>query len=89
VVHLERVRRDGLGGVQRDDLAVGRDAAQVAGEGGDAALARRIGRDEGGSNDARAPISALRRFFGVAAGTSCRPEMEKRPAFRRAASPGA
>jgi hypothetical protein len=58
VMDLERVRPERLGGVQRDDLAIGRDPAQVTGERGNAALAWGIGRDERGSDDVEAPIGA-------------------------------
>jgi hypothetical protein len=51
VMDLERIRRNRLQGMQRDDLAVGRDAAQVTSEGGDPASARRIAGDERGAND--------------------------------------
>jgi len=51
VVDLEGVGRDRLERVERDDLAIRRDAAQVTRERGDAALAGRVGRDEGGADD--------------------------------------
>jgi len=51
VMDLEGVRRDGLGGMERDDLPIGRDPTQLAGERGDAALARGIRRDERDAGD--------------------------------------
>jgi hypothetical protein len=51
VMDLEGVRGDWLDGMERDDLAVRRDPAQGAGEGRDPALPRRVGGDEGGTND--------------------------------------
>jgi len=56
VMDLEGVRRDGLDRMERDDLAIGRDPAQLAGERGDTALARRVGRDERDARDGGAPI---------------------------------
>jgi hypothetical protein len=51
VMDLEGVRGDRLRGMERDDLAIGRDPAQLAGERGDAALARGICRDERDAGD--------------------------------------
>jgi hypothetical protein len=56
VVDLEGIRRDRLGGMEGDDLAIGRDPTQLAGERGDAALAGRIRRDERDTGDGEAPI---------------------------------
>jgi hypothetical protein len=56
VMDLEGVRRDRLDGMERDDLAIGGDPAQLAGERGNAALARGIGRDERDAGDGATPI---------------------------------
>jgi hypothetical protein len=61
VVDLEGVRRNRLERVERNDLAIGRDAAQVTREGGDPAAAGWIARDERGTDDGGAPIEGKRK----------------------------
>jgi hypothetical protein len=58
VMDLEGVAGDRLDGMKGDDLAVRCNATELRGEGGDAALARGVGRDEGDAGDGRAPIAA-------------------------------
>jgi hypothetical protein len=60
VMDLEGVGRDRLGRMERDDLAVRGDPAQVARERRDPALARRVGRDVRGAGDGGAPIGNKR-----------------------------
>jgi hypothetical protein len=83
VVDLECIRAQRLGRVQRDDLAIGRDAAQVTGEGGDSALPRGIRRDERGSNDARTPIGDRCRSTGSAEKEKSGPPLDG-PLYSRA-----
>jgi hypothetical protein len=60
VMDLEGIRRDRLGRMECDDLAVRGDPAQVARERRDPALARRIGGDVRGAGDGGAPIGNKR-----------------------------
>jgi hypothetical protein len=70
VMDLEGVRRDRLDGMERHDLAIGSDPAQLAGERGDAALAGRIGRDERDAGDGEAPIERTARREKMKSGPS-------------------
>jgi hypothetical protein len=61
VVDFDGVRLAGLlRRMERDDLAIARIRGQVVGEGGDAAVAGWICRNEGSANDDEAPLGRLR-----------------------------